>query len=135
MNDWKRIVKNNLTIALNILYIKGKKCRLYLIESYNEEYDEGYFVELMFNILKTTCASYFIMNYHFYLKERKLEKSESLSLIYIIKIQYVMHIRNLQVALNHGLNLSKFHRVIKFNQNAWLKPYISTNTKIRKSKR
>ena len=56
INDWKRIVKNNLTIALNILYIKGKKCRLYLIESYNEENDEGYFVELMFNILKITCT-------------------------------------------------------------------------------
>ena len=86
MNNWKRIVKNNLTIALNILYIKGKKCRLYLTESYNEENDEGYFVELMFNILKITCASYFIMNYHFYLKERKLEKSESLLLIYMIKM-------------------------------------------------
>ena len=51
------------------------------------------------------------------------------------KNEYVIHIINLQVELNHGLNLSKFHRVIKFNQNAWLKPYISTNTKIRKSKR
>ena len=51
------------------------------------------------------------------------------------KNEYVIHIINLQVELNHGLNLSKFHRVIKFNQNAWLKPCISTNTKIRKKQK
>ena len=34
-------------------------------------------------------------------------------------------------ALNHGLVLKKVHRVIKFNQNAWLKPYIDMNTDLR----
>ena len=48
------------------------------------------------------------------------------------KTEYVMHIRNLKQALNHGLVLKKFHRVIKFNQNAWLKPYIDMNTILRK---
>ena len=39
--------------------------------------------------------------------------------------------RNLKQGLN-GLVLKKFHRVIKFNQNAWLKPYIVMNTDLRK---
>ena len=43
-----------------------------------------------------------------------------------------MHIRNLKQALNHRLVLKKVHRVIKFNQNAWLKPYIVMNTDLRK---
>ena len=34
-------------------------------------------------------------------------------------------------ALNHGLVLKNVHRVISFNQDEWLKPYIETNNKIR----
>ena len=30
--------------------------------------------------------------------------------------------------MNHGLVLKKVHRVITFNQNAWLKPYIDMNS-------
>ena len=47
------------------------------------------------------------------------------------KTEYVIHIRNLKQALNHGLILKKVHRVIQFNQKAWLKPYIDMNTKLR----
>ena len=42
-----------------------------------------------------------------------------------------MHIRALKQARNQGLILKKVHRVIKFNQRAWLKPYIDMNTKKR----
>ena len=36
--------------------------------------------------------------------------------------------------LNHGLVSKKVHRIIKFNQKAWLKPYINGNTDLRKKK-
>ena len=36
-------------------------------------------------------------------------------------------------ALNHALILKSVHRVIKFNQKAWLKPYIDINTKLRQT--
>ena len=48
----------------------------------------------------------------------------------MIKTEYVLHIRNLKQALKNRLVLKKVHRVIKFNQNAWLKPYIGMNTKL-----
>ena len=48
------------------------------------------------------------------------------------KNNYVVHIRSLKQALNHGLILKKVHRVIQFNQEAWLKEYIDMNTELRK---
>ena len=45
---------------------------------------------------------------------------------------YVVHIMALKLALNHGLISRKVHRVIQFNQKAWLKQYIDMNTKFRK---
>ena len=49
----------------------------------------------------------------------------------MISHSIVIHTRNLKQALNHGLILKEVHRLIKFNQNAWLKPYIDINTKLR----
>ena len=48
------------------------------------------------------------------------------------KKNYVVHIRSLKQALNHGLILKNIHRVIQFNQKAWLKEYIDMNTELRK---
>ena len=50
------------------------------------------------------------------------------------KNKYVVHIRNLMQVLNHGLILKKVNtdRVIKFNQNALLEPFIKMNTDLRK---
>ena len=48
------------------------------------------------------------------------------------KNNYVVYIRSLKQALNHGQILKKVHRVIQFNQEAWLKEYIDMNTELRK---
>ena len=48
------------------------------------------------------------------------------------KKSYVVQIRSLKQALNHGVILQKVHRVIHFNQEAWLKEYIDMNTELRK---
>ena len=47
------------------------------------------------------------------------------------KESYVVYISALKQALNHGLILKKVHRVIKFRQEAWLKPYIDKNTELK----
>lgn len=47
------------------------------------------------------------------------------------KDKYVVHYRNLQFYLQHGLVLKKIHRAISFDQRAWLKPYIEFNTRMR----
>ena len=44
---------------------------------------------------------------------------------------YLIHIRALDQALCHGLVLERVHRVIEFDQSAWMKPYIDFNTQLR----
>ena len=68
-----------------------------------------------------------------FLPERmKIEKVEKLVGNLHDKTEYVIHIRNLKQALNHGLVLEKVDKVIKLNRNAWLKPYIDMNAELRK---
>ena len=63
----------------------------------------------------------------------KIEKVKNLVANFHDKTEYVIRIRDLQQALNHRLILKKVHRVIKFNQNAWLKPYMNIDLR-KKSK-
>ena len=59
----------------------------------------------------------------------KIEKVEKLVARLHDKSEYVIHIRNLMQALNLGLVLRKVHKVIIFNQNDWLEPYIEKKNK------
>ena len=47
------------------------------------------------------------------------------------KKNYVIHIRALNQALKHGLSLDQIHRVMEFDQSAWMKPYIDFSTQLR----
>ena len=54
----------------------------------------------------------------------KIEKVKKLVANLHDKTEYVLHITNLKQALNHGLVLKKVHRLIKFNQKAFLISFI-----------
>ena len=68
-----------------------------------------------------------------FLPERiKINKCTKLTCKIQNKENYVIHIRALKQAINHGLELTKIHRIVEFDQEAWLKPYIDMNTDLRK---
>ena len=69
-----------------------------------------------------------------FLSERmEINKCKKLVCNLFNKKKYVTHINSLKQALNHGLKLKKIHRVIEFNQDPWLEPYIDMNTELRKA--
>ena len=60
-------------------------------------------------------------------------KVEKLAATLHDKTEYLIHLRNLKQALNYELASKKVYKVIKFNQNAWLKQYIDINTYLTKN--
>ena len=99
------------------------------IKNYDEESDEGYFLKVDVQYLKKLHELHDLQ----FLPERlKIEKVKKFVANLHDKTGYVIHIRNLKQALNHRLVLKNVRRVMKFNQNAWLKPYIDMNTDLTK---
>ena len=47
------------------------------------------------------------------------------------KNNYVIHYRNLQQYLELGIKLKKTHRILKFKQSDWMRPYIDFNSQKR----
>ena len=100
------------------------------IKKYDENNDKGYILEVDVKYPKKLHDLH--SDLPFLPKRMKIDKCKKLVCNFCNKKKYVVHIKSLKQALNHGLKLKKFHRIIKFNQKAWLKPYIDTNTELRK---
>ena len=103
------------------------------IKNYNEKCNEGYFFEVYIQYLEKLYELH--NDLPFLTKWMKIEKVENLVANLHDKTEYVIHIRNLKQALNHGLVKKNVYRVVTFNQNAWLKPYIDMNTDLKKKQK
>ena len=103
-----------------------------LIKNYNEGSDERYFFEADVEYIEKLHG--FHNDLPFLPERMKIEKVEKILANLHDKTKYVIQIRNLKQSLNHGLVFTKVQRVIKLNQNAWLKPYIDINTDLTKKK-
>ena len=84
----------------------------------------------MLNILKNYMI--YIVELPFSPERMEIDKRKKLLCNLYNKEKYVVHIRSLKQAINHGLIFKKVQRVMQFNQEAWLKPYIDMNTELRK---
>ena len=101
-----------------------------LIKDYDENSDKAYVLEVDVEYPESICMLHSDLPF---LPERmKINKYTKLVCNIHNKENYVIHIEALTQALNHGLKLTKVHRIIQFDQEAWLKPYIDLNTDLRK---
>ena len=72
---------------------------------------------------------------HSYQKKKKKKKKKCNKLICDIQEKCVDDIRVIKQELNDELILKAVHKVIQFNQKAWMKPHIDMNTEYRKKAR
>ena len=100
------------------------------IKNYNENNRKGYILEVDVKYPKKLHDSH--SDLPFLPTRMKIDKCKKLVCNLHNKEKYVVHIKSLKQAFNHGLKLKKINRIIEFNQKAWLKPYIDMNTELRK---
>ena len=100
------------------------------IKNYDEDSDKGYILEVDVKYPKKLHDLH--SDLPFLPKRMKINKCKKLVCNLRNKKKYVVHIRSLKQALNHRLKLKKVHRIIEFNQEAWLETYIDMNAELRK---
>jgi len=68
------------------------------------------------------------------MKDLDLKPPDSKKLLLTLqdKKDYVVYYRNLQFYLKQGMKLKRMHRVLEFEQERWMEPYIRMNTQFRK---
>ena len=98
------------------------------LKNFDEDSDKRYILEVDFKYPKKLHDLHSDLPF----SSERIDKCRKLACNLYNKKKYVVHIRSLKQALNHGLILKKVHRVVQFNQEAWLKPYIDMNTELRK---
>ena len=87
------------------MVFSGLKMHLNFIKKYNEDNDEGYFLEADVQYPENL---HILHNYLSFLPERmKILKVQKLVAILHSKEECVMHIKNLKQALNHVLVMKK----------------------------
>ena len=101
------------------------------IKNYNKNSNVGYFLDVDIEYPKNLYKMH--SDLPFLPDRKKIGKIEKFVCGIEDKEKYVIHINALKNSLNHGLRLINVHRVIQFNQEAWLEPYIDMNTKLRKN--
>ena len=101
------------------------------IKNYVDESDERNFLEVDVQHLEKLLELHDDLSF---LPERiEIEKVKKLVTNLHDKNEYVTHIRNLKQISNQRLVLKNVHRVIKFNQKAWVKACIDMSTGLRKN--
>lgn len=95
------------------------------------EGDWGYIVEVDIHYDKTLHDAH--NDLPFLPETFKVHKTEKLCATLENKTNYVASLKNIQQAIAHGLKVTKVHRVLKFKQSAWLRPYIELNADIRRN--
>ena len=142
VSDYDSSKESNYLIYLDVNNLYGHAMSQYLpyknfewvenIDDFNlddvkHDSPTGYILEVDLDYPST------LHDYHndfpFCAENKKIECMKQTKLITDLnnKTKYIIHYRNLQQCIQHGMVLKKVHRILKFNQSDWLKTYIDLN--------
>ena len=121
----QKLPKNNLKWVVDTSIINEE-----FIKNYNKNSGKGYILGVDVKYPKELHD--LNSDLPFLPKKMKIDKCKKLVCDLHNKKKYIVHIKSLKQALNHGLKLKRIHKIIEFSQKAWLKPYIDMNTELRK---
>ena len=100
-----------------------------IINELSKRKDHGYLLEV------DVAYPRELHDYHndlpFMCTKMKLNGVEKLVPNLYYKKKYIIHIKALKQAIDHGLVLKKIHRAIEFKQSAWMREYIGFNMRLR----
>ena len=100
-----------------------------IIDELSKQKDHGYLLEV------DVANPRELHDYHndlpFMCTKMKINGVEKLVPNLHYKRKYVIHIKAVKQAINHGLVLAKIHRAIEFKQSAWMRENIDFNTRLR----
>ena len=100
-----------------------------IINELSKRKDHGYLLEV------DVAYPRELHDYHndlpFMCTKMKLNGVEKLVPNLYCKKKYIIHIKALKQAIDHGLVLKKIHRAIEFKQSAWMREYIGFNMRLR----
>ena len=99
------------------------------IKNYDEDGDIAYFLEVDIEYPRELHDLH--SDLPFLTERMKIKKCNKLVCNLHDKNNYVVHIRALKQALEHGLNLKRIHKEIAFYHEAWRKEYSDMNTELR----
>ena len=100
-----------------------------IVEELVVKKDYGYLLEVDFRYPKNLHN--YQNNLLFMCAKMKIDEVEKLVPNLYYKRRYVIHVKALVQALEHGLIIEKIHRAIEFRQSAWMREYIDFNMRLR----
>ena len=100
-----------------------------IVEELVEKKDRGYLLEVDVSYPRELHDSH--NDLPFMCNRMKINRVEKLIPNLYYKRKYIIHIKALKQAIDHGLVLERIHRCIEFKQSAWMKEYIDFNTRLR----
>ena len=120
-----------MTILISVDSFKWEKNIkvLWKFHKHNENSDKGYIFEVDVEYPKNLHDLH--NDWPFSPERLRIKKCQRLVCHLYNKWKYVVHTyKNFKTSTKLWNNTKKAHRITKFNQKAWLKPYINMNTKL-----